>query len=285
MTERPPTSGNTLAQARIEHATPSPEAGDLWRARWTDRAGVVLVLTRVADQLRVAPASLDELPDETAVHAPAATNTLGFDIAIWASDDADIPLRVLDYKLGHLNEDLSSLERGSTNWGPTDPRTLARAHAQDLIEALQAAEWAPTGTTNLNLAVTLTGADVRAIADVLGSPKRAAALRRGQVDLTTDEATQLSELLDIPADALLAATRPPLPDDLVAAMDFPNVRSLVDRLAARRGTDEVETWRTAAYGVLSLAAREHDRRDARWDGRIRAYFQAQLRGNQTGPDQ
>lgn len=283
MTPRPPTSDNTLAQARTGHATPVPAPGDLWRARWDDQAGVVLVLAHAADHLRVAPVSLDALPDETAALAPAETHTLGFDIAIWTSDETDVPLRVLDYKLGHLNQSLSTLKRGTVNWGTTDPRTLARAHLQDLVETLEAAEWAPARATDLDLAATLAGANVRAISEVLGSPKRAAALRRGQVDLTTDEATQLSGLLGVPADDLLAATQPPLPDELVAAMDLPNVRSLVDRLAARRRTNEVETWRTAAYSIQALAARDHDRRAARWEGRIRAYFEAQLREN--GPDQ
>ena len=78
------------------------------------------------------------------------------------------------------------------------------------------------------------------------------------------------------ASDLLTATQPPLPDDLVAAMDLPAIRAQVDLLAARRGADEVATWRAAAYGVLTLAARDHDRRDVSWAGRIRAYFEAHL---------
>lgn len=293
MTEHPPapdrliaastTSGHTLALARIEHATPTPQAGDLWRARWNDRAGVVLVLDPGTTRVRVAPVSLDAEPDETAVHSSAATNTLDLDAAIWTSDEADIPVRVLDYKLGQLTAAPATLPHGSTNWGPTDPRSLVRAQLQDLVEHLEAAHWAPASSTDLDLAAVLTGADVRAIAQVLGSPARAAALRRGQVDLTTEEAARLSDVLGVPADDLIAATRPPLPPDLVAAMDLPNVRSLVDQLAARHDAEEVETWSAAAYGVLALAARDHDRRDVRWAGRIRAYFEAHLREDPAGP--
>lgn len=285
MTEQPSAGSVTLAEARNQHATPTPEPGQLWRVRWNDQAGVVLVLTVADDHMRVAPVSLDELPDETAADAPASTNTLGLPLAIWSSDAAAIPARVLDYKLGELDATPASLPRGSVNWGPTDPRTLVRARLQDLIETLEEAQWAPSATTVLDLGSVLRGADLRAIQDVLGETSRVAALRRGQVDLTTDEAERLSRLLNVPAADLLATVRPPLPDALVAEMDLPAVRSLVDRLAERRDTNEAETWRSAAYGVWALAARDHDRRDTRWEGRIRAYFEAQLRETPTDPDQ
>ena len=90
MTEQPSAGSATLAEARNQHATPTPEPGQLWRVRWNDQAGVVLVLTVADDHMRVAPVSLDELPDETAADAPASTNTLGLPLAIWRSDAAAI---------------------------------------------------------------------------------------------------------------------------------------------------------------------------------------------------
>lgn len=280
------TSGaaSTLARARSEHATPTPQAGDLWRARWNTQAGVLLVLASTPDRLRVAPVSLDTEPDDSAVHSPFTTNTLGMDLAVWISDQADVPLRVLDYQLGALTTDLGALAAGTVNWGPTDPRTLARARLQDLTETLQNAEWVTTSSSTLDLRAVLAAADLRDVVNALGSPAQAAALRDGQMDLTPDAAARLADVLHLPARELIAASRPPLPDDLVTAMDSPNVRSLVGRLAARRDAEETETWRTAAYGVLSLSARDHDRRDTSWTGRIRAYFDSHLRDD-TGPDQ
>lgn len=102
------------------------------------------------------------------------------------------------------------------------------------------------------------------------------------MSLTPDEAQQLSRLLHVPAHDLLAATQPAVPEDLIAAMDLPRIRVLVDRLAQRRNQDEVVTWQAAAYGVLALAARDHDRRDANWSGRISAYFAAHLQEDADG---
>ncbi|GGF56189.1 hypothetical protein GCM10011519_32660 [Marmoricola endophyticus] len=295
----PSNLGRSLAQARQAHATPTPSPGDLWRARWNDQAGVLLVLDSITTPrgaeeggsqvnpghlIRVAAVSLDSDADETAAVAAAETNTLHLELAVWVRNEATVPVRVLDYKLGELTADLMDLPPGDLNWGATDPRTIARARQRDLLDLLAEAEWAPSGTGNLDLDTVLKGADPRAVAAALGSVPRAAALRRGQVDLSQAEANSLAEVLQVPAATLLSATNPPLPEDLVAAMDLPEVRSLVHRLAARRDQDEVETWRTAAYGVQALAAREHNRRDVRWSARIIAYFDAQL-GEQRGPDQ
>ena len=283
MTIRPP-SDSTLADARTAHETSLPRPGDLWRARWAEQAGVLLVLEVDADGIRVAPVSLDESPDETALLAPASTNTLLLDLAIWARDEGAVPVRVLDYRLGHLQAALADLEPGTVNWGPADPRTTTRARLLDLLDLLQGAMWAPSGNAKLDLAAALRGADTRTIADILGSVPRTAALRRGQADLSVDEANRIAAVIGVAADDLLAATQPPLPVELVAAMDTPEVRSLVDRLAARRHADEVQTWRAAAYGVRALAAREHDRLEVRWAARVRAYFDAQLR-EKPGTDQ
>lgn len=284
MTTRPTSGATTLADARTAHATPRPSPGDLWRARWNEQAGVLLVLEITDDGIRVAPVSFDESPDETAMLAPASTNSLSLDIAIWTQDGGVVPPRVLDYKLGDLHAALTDLEFGTVNWGPTDPRTVTRARLLDLRDLLQDAEWAPSETVTIDLATALRGADARAIADILGSVPRAAALRRGQADLSVDEANRIADVIHVPADDLLAGTQPPLPVELIAAMDTPDVRSLVDQLAARRNADEVQTWRAAAYAVRALAAREHDRREVRWTARVRAYFDAQL-PEQQGTDQ
>lgn len=295
----PAVSGGSLADARRAHATPTPSQGDLWRARWNDQAGVLLILDHTTPArsgqtagphvgepgvVHVAAVTLDNDADETAMVASSATNTLHLDLTVWVHDDATVPVRVLDYKLGELTANLTDLPPGTVAWGHADPRNIIRARQRDLLDLFAEAEWAPRGTSDLDLVAVLKGADPRAVAAALGSVPRAAALRRGQVDLTGAEAERLAEVLRVPAVTLLAATQPPLPEELVTAMDSPEVRLLVDRLAARRNQDEIETWRTAAYGVQALAAREHDRRDIRWTARISAYFDAHL-GEQRGAEQ
>lgn len=198
MTPRP-TPGSSLAEAREAHATPAPSRGNLWRARWSDQAGVLLVFEHTANGLRVAPVSLEESPDETALMAPAPTNTLALDLVVWVQDEVVVPTRVLDYKLGDLEADLADLSPGTVNWGPTDPRTITRARLQDFLDLLQDARWAPRGDAGIDLAAALRGADIRAIAATLGSVPRAAALRRGQVDLSADEAGRVAEVLGVPA--------------------------------------------------------------------------------------
>jgi hypothetical protein len=83
----------------------------------------------------------------------------------------------------------------------------------------------------------------------------------------------------------MSATQPVLPDELIAAMDVPEVRARVDRVAQTRDRDEVETWRSCAYGVLALAAREHDRRKTFWEAKVRAYFDAVLAEIDEDPGQ
>lgn len=271
-----------LAAARLGHATPAPQTGDLWRVRWGNLAGVVLLLEVHDDHLEVAPVSLDDDADATAKRASADATTLGFPLAVWMTDATTIPVRVLDYLLGTLHVAPDDLPRGSTSWGPADPRELVRAQAQDLLDALTVARWAPDTTTagTVNLSEAAMNADPSAVVGLLGAA-RARSLRDGVLRLEQGEAEPLADILGLTPDDLEAATAPPLPDDLVAAMDQPAVRARVDELALRRGTSEVAAWRDVAQGAFELAARQHNRQSAAWEGRIKAYLDAALRAPET----
>lgn len=281
-----------LAQKLAARRTPTPQVGDMWRVRWRDSAGVALVThleerhatdelaagaPDAIDALRVAPISIDSDPDDSAVLAPASTHDLGFNVAVWVGDEAEVPACVLECKVGEFSvPGIDGLPRGTRNWGPSDPRTVTRAHLQDLLDELTDASWAPPSTTATSLPDLLATADIREVAAVLGSSQLAMQLRRGQTTLTAEQAERLAPVLSTTPEELLAAS-PPLPEDLVTLMNQPSVRSLVDRIAARNHADEVATWRTAAYGVYALAAREHSRSEStNWAGRLRAYFDAVL---------
>lgn len=265
-----------LARRVAARETPPPQSGDVWRVRWEDLAGTVLVVGIGSTGARVAPISFDTEADDSAVLAPASSSDLGFDVAIWVSDESDVPLRVFECKVGSLTQPgTTGLPRGTRNWGATDPRTRARAHLQDLVEYLQDATWAPQQVALTTLSDVLADADIGEVAQAVGSLPLAMQLRRGEGLLTAEQAERLAPIVDRTSDELLAAN-PPLPDELVAEMDQPRVRSLVDRIAAQRGQGEREAWRTAAYSVLALAARQDTRATTAWPARIDSYFNAVL---------
>lgn len=281
MADQPLPAPGPLAAARLAHATPSPRAGELWRVRWDNHAGVVLLLEVHDSHLEVAAVSLDDDANETAKRASADATTLRFPVAVWMADTTTIPVRVLDYQLGRLYVPADDLPRGSTSWGPTDPRELVRARAQDLLDVLALARWAPDASMGIaNLSEAAANADPRALIGLLGVP-RASGLRDGVLRLERGEAKPLAKILGLAPSDLEAATSPPLPDDLVAAMDQPSVRTRVDELAERRGTSEVAVWREAARGAFELAARQHTRQGAAWEGRVKAYLDAALRAPET----
>ena len=265
-----------LARRVAARETPPPQSGDVWRVRWDDLAGTVLVVGIGATGARVAPVSFDTDADDSAVLAPAFSSDLGFDAAIWVSDESDVPIRVFECKVGALTHPgTDGLPRGTRNWGATDPRTRARAHLQDLVEHLQEATWAPQPTGHTTLQDILAKTDIGDVAQALGSLPLAMQLRRGEGLLTAEQAELLAPIVGRAPDELLAAN-PALPDELVAEMDQPRVRSLVDRVATQRGQDEREAWRSAAYSVLALAARQDTRATIAWPSRINAYFNAVL---------
>jgi hypothetical protein len=244
--------------------------------RWQETALVALVAEVDPPLVKAVPVTLDAEPDDSAVLAPASAHDLGVDVVIWASDDAEVPMRVLEFKLGALSgSGAARLAPGTTNWGPTDPRSRLRASLQDAVESLADASWAPSATDEaLDLEVLLDSVDFDDVVTAVGSVPLAGRLRRGGAMLTEEQAARLADLLGVPVGQLIAATLPALPDDLVAAMDTPEVRARVDRVASSRHREEIETWRSCAYAVLALAAREHDRKQTAWDGKVRAYFDA-----------
>jgi len=131
----------------------------------------------------------------------------------------------------------------------------------------------------------LANADMHDVVDAVGSLPAAMQLRRGQGWLRPDQADKLAPILSTTPEALLAAAAP-LPPELIAVMDQPNVRALVDRVARQTQLDEVTAWRNAAYGAYALAAREHTRATATsWAGRVSAYFDAVLKAPGGGSGQ
>jgi transcriptional regulator with XRE-family HTH domain len=246
--------------------------------RWDETALVAFVAEVDPPLVRAVPVTLDMEGDDSAVVAPPSAHDLGVDVTIWVGDDSAVPMRVLEFKLGSLAvPSTAELAAGTTNWGPTDPRTRLRAGLQDAIESLADASWAPDASAeNVDIEALLDTLDFDDVVRAVGSVQLASRLRRGEAELTEQQARRLADLLGVPTTQLMSATQPVLPDELVAAMDIPEVRARVDRMAQARNREEIETWRSCAYGVLALAAREHDRRQTFWEAKVRAYFDAVL---------
>lgn len=278
-------SGSALRDARRSRRTPLPAAGDFWRMRWDETALVALVAEVDPPLVRAVPVTLDVEADDSAVVAPTSAHDLGVDVTIWIEDGSAVPMRVLEFKLGSLAvPGTAELAAGTTNWGPTDPRTRLRAALQDAIESLAHASWVPIASAeNVDLDALLDTLDFDDVVRAVGSVQLASRLRRGEAELTEQQAGRLADLLGVPSTQLISSTQPVLPDELVAAMDVPEVRARVDRMAQARDRGEIETWRSCAYGVLALAAREHDRRQTFWEAKVRAYFDAFLPGNDEDP--
>ncbi|MEV8372659.1 hypothetical protein AB0P21_07970 [Kribbella sp. NPDC056861] len=228
--------------------------------------------------VRAVPVTLDVEADDSAVVAPASAHDLGVDVTIWVNDDSAVPMRVLEFKLGSLAvPSTAELAAGTANWGPTDPRTRLRADLQDAIESLADASWVPDAEAGaVDLDALLDTAEFDDVVRAVGSVRLASRIRRGEASLTEQQAAGLAELLGVSTAHVLSASQPVLPDELIAAMDLPEVRARVDRMAQAREREEIETWRFCAYGVLALAAREHDRRQTFWEAKVRAYFDAVL---------
>lgn len=267
-----------LGRKIADRETPPPLPLEVWRASWDEVAAAVLI-TAVTDTggVRVVPVTFDGQADHTAVVANPETNDLAIRMNLWLDDEGVIPARVLECRLASTTAtDLAALPPGSTNTGVTDHRTRVRAELGDALDFFRGARWSSLEVPGRPLSDLFAKTDMSAVVEIAGSVAAAGRLRRGDLLPTREQAEALGALLDVPVSDILAA-RQPLPPPLVAVMDQPHVRSLVDQLAEQRGEGEAVVREAAAYAVLGLAARQHSRADSAWEARVMAYFESVLR--------
>lgn len=253
---------------------PTPEAGQVWRARWDETAQALLILEVEQSRIRAAPVSFDtEMADDSAVVLNASYTWLGVGAVVWIDLAQELPVRVLDRWGGRVAvplDVLAKLPRGSAVLNAMDDRALVKAELMDAMETFASARWAPEGDGSLGERLVSLG--IQRIIELLGCrTDEALALMRGQQPLTEEQAEVMGPELGASPDELLLAN-PPLPPKLVDDLDPPHWRAKVIQLARLRDVGEPEAWRTAGYGTYALAARQTDRGEPAWEERIAQYF-------------
>jgi hypothetical protein len=266
-----------------------PAPGQLWRTRWDDVVELVLLLTVGAEDVLVAPISLDDrYADENTVLLRSVQTSLATGVAVWMGLVRRLPMYVLDRQLGVAATDLGCRDwaeylvgaaaiRGQPAVSPLHPVNDVRARMVDALECLAAARWAPSGSGELGRLLAAARLGPSQLTGLLAvSPQIALALRRGQVPLTPDQAATLAPVLKMPDRALLEAN--PAPSRrLVQEMSRPRRRAQVSRLAAHRGIEERRAWLTATYSVNAMAARQTGvQAEPAWNERIDQYFRITL---------
>lgn len=251
---------------------PAPEPGHLWRAVWDEVARYVVVLHVDPATAEVAPVTLDpELATDDAYLLDAGESDFDVPIAVWLGLRATVPLRVLDRSAGRVHlavEAIRKSPQGRPVATPLDERALEGAVLRDDMDELAAAP--PSEATLPDLLASVT---VEAMTAAGVAPQLALAVRRGLRPVTPEQAQTLAPLAGTTPDALLRAN-PPLPDDLVRALDDDQGRAWVARLAAHLPTDAESARLSVGYGAYTLAARETVKGSIDWAARISRYVQA-----------
>ncbi|MEU9396296.1 helix-turn-helix transcriptional regulator [Streptomyces sp. NPDC048324] len=256
-----------------------PQPGQVWRLHWEDVTHLAMIASTAYGNLTVWPITLEvQLADESALLVPASdSGEMGLELAIWPAIETGIGTYVLERYVTEIlpPERLRSLRRayriggdlpvqwrpGAAAAGPESPRGKFRTDLVQVAGFLGEAswepeEWAQCDTSDLpSLAEALSAAGISAtqLAEKLGiSARRAISLRRGVVEPSLQELSQLHDVFDLSASGLSAAPQ----REVIEALDNPRARDLILRAAEVEGKSEVLLRRDLATGHFSLAARK-----------------------------
>lgn len=271
-------------------SAPEPVAGQLWRARWEDDIELVVLVSVSETDVVAAPLTFDIFyADDTALVLDAADSDFAAPVVIWPALRTRLPMFVLDRMAGALSQGSAGLYTGadSSGAGPgrrgasvvsaLDARNEYRERLADTMSMLASAKWAPQGTGGLANLLREKSLAPKDLAPMLAiTPQAALALRRGQAAITRRQAETLAVHVGRPWEELLASN-PPLPQDLVAALDRPARRPQVQRTAQTLGLSEANARCAVGYDLFALAARQTGSgRGTAWDSRLDRYFEAVL---------
>jgi len=264
-----------------------PSPGQLWRVRWEDTVELVMVLAATDTTVSVAPVTEDvDYADDDSVVLPAAACPLEVDMAAWLGLARELPNRVLDRTFGAASQawcDVALGGRGTTaEHGDElvldlDLRHQYRAQLKDNLARLAEARWVPGGAGGLDTILSSNALGPRELVTILQVEVSAAvSLVRGQMPVTAEQAALLADHVRLPAEDILAANPAP-PGPVCVLVDLPRHRPQIDRLAAQRGTTDIEAHRAAAYGSWAMAARQTGVvDDSVWERRLQQYFTVAL---------
>jgi hypothetical protein len=221
-------------------------------------------------EVNVVPVSVHDAGDDKSV---VVETTNAFAATAWAGLRAAIYKFTLDHRIGDLSD--ASLNRlravaDEEEAGDSTPivdvlddRVLERADLQDRLEFLASADWVARGESegrSVEDLAAASGVTNAQIASALGvTPGDAQRIRRGQRLAKPEEMRALTELFgEEPRAAVNVDPR------LLAQMDEPEMRPLLEEHAARHGGDPVATRREVAERVMATQFRQQESGEPNW---------------------
>ena len=266
-----------------------PEPGQIWRAVWEQTIQLLVITTVDDDSVHAIPVSLERYADAHTLLLPAEASTLEQPLALWWGLKQPLPWYVLDRQVSQLtvplpaslHPDLAHDPPPGARWGSTapSPATAAaeyRGVLADNLARLSAARWVPDGSGALPQLLQQRGITPQQRGSQLQlPPAQALPVWRGHHPLTADQAEKLAVLLGLFAQEVLAANPAP-PPAVVHELNRPLRRRQLRALAARHFESEQQARLRAAYGILTLAARQADRTNTDWVARADTYFELSL---------
>ncbi|MET9769516.1 helix-turn-helix transcriptional regulator [Streptomyces sp. NPDC006415] len=256
-----------------------PQPGQVWRLHWEDVTHLAMIASTAYGHLTVWPITLEvQLADESALLVPASeSGEMGLELAIWPAIETGIGAFLLERYVTEIlpPERLRSLRRafriggelpvqwrqGAAAAGPESPRGKFRTDLVQVAGFLGEAnwepeEWAESDSSDLpSLAEALSAAGISAtqLVERIGiDTRRAISLRRGVVEPSPQELSQLHDAFELSASGPSSAPQ----REVIDALNNPRARDLIIRAAEVEGKSEILLRRDLAQSHFSLAARK-----------------------------
>ena len=270
--------------------------GQVWRARWEQLAGLVLVVHVGDREVEVVPVTIDPpIEDELSVVVDGASTAFGVDATAWNGLRSAIPIRVLDRPIDDwgaaMAEAVVAAERDRT-WATEvpirpgqqidsdlNPDAMFRAELTDNVHDLASVSMLPASkdtdeqqtttlrmllANRLNLGLLCTTLNMR--------QPLVMRLLNGKLPLKPAQLDLVAAATKLPVDVIRASVHP-LPYGLAIAAEHPRWRPNWTQRANDLGLSEAEAQLEGAYGVFATAARQTGSNEPDWHARLRHYFQ------------
>jgi hypothetical protein len=257
-----------------DHETAEPATGEIWRASWGGTSLLVLITGTSEAAVTVAAMTAPETGDEQTLVLTADASPLhGVPFHVWLGVRAELPIRALDERIGSVPDTFMEQVRTDPGGGfapitsALDDRAGLRADLEERIAALTAAEWQPTqtGPALRDLVGVRPGQLAKAIGILPGDATQIYERRRP----LDDEAVQrVAATFNLEADAVVAATTPQIPSEILSLFDHPRRCRLVRRRARQEGTSEVAVMHSIADPLAQMAARTTGHEQPDWESLI-----------------
>lgn len=251
-----------------------PATGDVWRASWAGTSLLVLITATSGATVTGAAVTPPETGDEqTLVLTADASPLRGVPFHVWLGVRAELPIRALDERVGSVPHAFMEQVRADAggDFPPItsflDDRAGLRADLQERISALAAAEWqsAQVGPGLRDLVGVPPGQFAKALGILPGDATQIYERRR---TLDNEAVERVAATFNLETDAVLAATTPLIPAEILSLFDHPRRCRLVRRRARQEGTSEVAVMHSIADPLAQMAARTTGHEQPDWEALI-----------------